>query len=621
MIRTVLRNARPIMAVVFTIAGLSACGDSTAPPEERVATLTQAAGDEQQAAVATALPQPIVARALDLEGRPVAGARVVWTVSTGAGSLAPGAEVTDQDGRAQAVWTLGTGAGEQTVTAMIGFTVSAVFHATAVAGPAASLVISPDAVLLDAIGGTQQLTVVARDAHNNTIEGRAPTWLSLDTDIVTVSTGGEVAAVTPGTARVRATLDAATDELDVMVTPQVAMISVTPATPTLSALGSTVQMQATGRDSNGNEVPTPAQDFSWSSASTAVVSVNATGLATAQSNGTAEIRATLGSVTGQTIVTVSQVATSIIVTPATDTLNTAGPTVQLNVQARDANARVIPSPTVDWASSNIAIARVSATGLVTAVANGIALISGSSGTASDTSIITVRLNTAPKPLPDTLGATRDQAMSVAAPGVLTNDTLGIPAGTVASFGGGSLAGSVTANDAGETVTFGTGGSLRVNANGSVEFTPSAGFTGNFTFQYRVGNSVGTADATVTIRVGIGPAAVDDLFTTAAGVTLDLNAASGVLANDDVGFPEGEVVSFGGGSLAGTVTRYSVGTIVAPGAIGQIRLRADGSLRFVPAAGFTGTVTFLYRVRNSAGSSDATVTIDVTVPPPAPGGGQ
>jgi hypothetical protein len=611
MIRTVLRNARPIMAVVFTIAGLSACGDSTAPPEERVATLTQAAGDEQQAAVATALPQPIVARALDLEGRPVAGARVVWTVSTGAGSLAPGAEVTDQDGRAQAVWTLGTGAGEQTVTAMIGFTVSAVFHATAVAGPAASLVISPDAVLLDAIGGTQQLTVVARDAHNNTIEGRAPTWLSLDTDIVTVSTGGEVTAVMPGTARVRATLDAATDELDVMVTPQVAMISVTPATPTLSALGSTVQMQATGRDSNGNEVPTPAQDFSWSSASTAVVSVNATGLATAQSNGTAEIRATLGSVTGQTIVTVSQVATSIIVTPATDTLNTAGPTVQLNVQARDANARVIPSPTVDWASSNIAIARVSATGLVTAVANGIALISGSSGTASDTSIITVRLNTAPKPLPDTLGATRDQAMSVAAPGVLTNDTLGIPAGTVASFGGGSLAGSVTANDAGETVTFGTGGSLRVNANGSVEFTPSAGFTGNFTFQYRVGNSVGTADATVTIRVGIGPAAV----------TLDLNAASGVLANDDVGFPEGEVVSFGGGSLAGTVTRYSVGTIVAPGAIGQIRLRADGSLRFVPAAGFTGTVTFLYRVRNSAGSSDATVTIDVTVPPPAPGGGQ
>jgi hypothetical protein len=621
MIRTVLRNARPIMAVVFTIAGLSACGDSTAPPEERVATLTQAAGDEQQAAVATALPQPIVARALDLEGRPVAGARVVWTVSTGAGSLAPGAEVTDQDGRAQAVWTLGTAAGEQTATAMIGFTVSAVFRATAVAGPAASLVISPDAVLLDAIGGTQQLTVVARDAHNNTIEGRAPTWLSLDTDIVTVSTGGEVTAVMPGTARVRATLDAATDELDVMVTPQVAMISVTPATPTLSALGSTVQMQATGRDSNGNEVPTPAQDFSWSSASTAVVSVNATGLATAQSNGTAEIRATLGSVTGQTIVTVSQVATSIIVTPATDTLNTAGPTVQLNVQARDANARVIPSPTVDWASSNIAIARVSATGLVTAVANGIALISGSSGTASDTSIITVRLNTAPKPLPDTLGATRDQAMSVAAPGVLTNDTLGIPAGTVASFGGGSLAGSVTANDAGETVTFGTGGSLRVNANGSVEFTPSAGFTGNFTFQYRVANSVGTADATVTIRVGIGPAAVDDLFTTAAGVTLDLNAASGVLANDDVGFPEGEVVSFGGGSLAGTVTRYSVGTIVAPGAIGQIRLRADGSLRFVPAVGFTGTVTFLYRVRNSAGSSDATVTIDVTVPPPAPGGGQ
>ena len=620
MIRTVLRNARPILAVVLIIPALAACGDSTAPPEERVATFTAAGGDEQEGAVATALPQPLVARALDAEGRPVGGARVEWQAASGGGSLAPTAQETDQDGRASAVWTLGTSAGEQTATATIG-TIPAQFSATAVAGPAASLTISPEAVLIDAIGGTQQLTVVARDAHDNTIEGRTPTWLSLNTAIVTVSNSGVVTAVSTGTARVRATLDAATDELDVMVTPQVAMISVTPATPTLSALGATVQMQATARDRNGNEVPTPAQDFAWSSASTAVVSVNATGLATAQSNGTAEIRATLGNVTGQTTVTVSQVATSIIVTPPTDTLNTAGPTVQLNVQARDANARVIPSPTVTWASSNTVIARVSATGLVTAVANGIALISGTSGTASDTSVITVLLNVAPKAVPDTLGATRDMDLAVAAPGVLINDTLGIPAGAVASFGGGSLPGSVTTNAAGTTASYGTGGSLRVNANGSVEFTPSAGFTGNFTFQYRATNSVGSSDATVTIRVGIGPTAVDDMYSTPAGVTLDLNALNGVLANDDVGFPEGTLVSFGGGSLSGTVTRYSAGTIVAPGSGGQIRVNADGSSRFIPAAGFTGTFTFLYRVRNTAGMSDATVTIDVTLPPPGPGGGQ
>lgn len=96
---------------------------------------------------------------------------------------------------------------------------------------------------------------------------------------------------------------------------------------------------------------------------------------------------------------------------------------------------------------------------------------------------------------------------------------------------------------------------------------------------------------------VAPKAANDSFTTASNVTLSI-AAPGVLAND---------TDLNGNPLAAT--------LVSAPASGTLTLRADGSLTYAPASGFTGTVTFIYKVNDGLlDSNTATVTIGVAGAP-------
>lgn len=587
--------------------GLAACKDE-GPPEERVAALSVSSGDQQQAIVTTQVPQPIVVFAIDGQDRPVGGATVTWTVTTGGGTVTPVSARTDAQGHAGANWTLGPTAGPQTVTAAV-LQKTVTVTATALPGAAATITVTPSPLTLDAVGATGQLQFEAKDAQNNTITGRTPAWSSTAPGVATVSSTGLVTATGAGSAKARATLDTAVGEADVMVAPVVTTITLNPPAATLN-VGATTQFQASPRDRLGSPVTVPAGALTWSSSAPAIVSVSTTGLATALASGTAQVSAAVGSVTANATVTVNQVAATLTLSPKADTLTTARPSAPLTVVALDSNGQAILNPTVTWATSNALVATVSGTGVVTAVANGTARIRATSAAATDSATIVVRLNTAPKAVADVLATLLDTPLTVAPPGLLANDTLGIPSATVASFGGGSLTGTtVTTNAAGTTVTIAGGGSLRVNADGSVAFTPSTGFQGAFTFSYRVQNAAGTSDALVTINVGVPPVAVDDPYVTTAGTTLTV-AAPGVLANDTGGFPAAVVQSFGGPSLASTVTSFAAGQRVGFGIGGFVQLNADGSLSFTPPTGFTGAFSFLYRIGNGVGTSDATITVTV-----------
>ncbi|GMA15240.1 hypothetical protein E5F05_01265 (plasmid) [Deinococcus metallilatus] len=184
-------------------------------------------------------------------------------------------------------------------------------------------------------------------------------------------------------------------------------------------------------------------------------------------------------------------------------------------------------------------------------------------------------------------------------GLLANDNRGFPVGAIASFGGGDLGGNVADHAAGSSVTFGTGGSLKVNADGSFSFVPAQGFTGNFTFQYRLGNSVGTSDGTVTLAVGVRPAAVNDTYTPTVIGNVPVNTAraggSGfsLLAND-----------------TGSGLRVTGADTTTTGGGGTVSVNPDGTFSFTPAAGFTGTTSFNYTVANGFGSKTASVNLTV-----------
>jgi len=613
-----LRTMRLAACLSLSLSLFSACKDNSGPPEDRVTDLTFASGNLQGGLVGEPLGSPVVATALDAQGRGVAGAQAVWTVTGGGGSITAVSTTTDREGHTSANWILGQTAGVQLATVTVG-NASLAFNATAAPGLADGVDISPSTLTLDAIDATAALTASAVDEYGNAISSRSFTWTSLNANIVSVSSTGVVTARMAGSTQVQATLDNVTAMTDVTVAPTPAQITLSPASAQLTAVGNTAQFQAASRDRNGHSITLQPSDYTWSTVDPVVATVDAAGLVRAVGSGSTQVRAAVGNVSGNAQVTVTQTADSLAVAPRLDTLSTAKPSRQLTAVAYDDNHQVIQNPTLTWTTADATIATVSTTGLVTAVANGTVIIRVSSGMAKDSATIVVRLNTPPNTVNDLYGAVIDMPLVVTAPGVLSNDALGIPAGTVTSFGGGSLGGSVTTNTAGATVMFGTGGSLLLSANGSFSFMPSAGFNGPFTFMYRVQTVAGMSDATVTIEVGNPPVATDDAYMTTMDVPLSVTAP-GVLSNDNAGFPVATVVSFGGGSLGGTVTTFNAGQLVAFGAGGfaggQVRLMSDGTLTFTPPTGYTGTFTVMYRLGSNAGSSDATITITVA-PMPAP----
>ncbi len=84
--------------------------------------------------------------------------------------------------------------------------------------------------------------------------------------------------------------------------------------------------------------------------------------------------------------------TTVTVNPATVELTAVGLTVQLSAEVRDQNGQVISGAAVTWASSDAAVARVDANGLVTAQSTGSATVTATAGTASGNSAVTVSEN-------------------------------------------------------------------------------------------------------------------------------------------------------------------------------------------------------------------------------------
>ena len=164
-------------------------------------------------------------------------------------------------------------------------------------------------------------------------------------------------------------------------------VTVSPATPELTALGATVQLTAEVRDQNARVMA--GATVTWSSGDTSVMTVDVSGLVTAAGNGTATITASAGSASGSTVVTVTQSVATVDVSPATADLTALGATAQLTAAALDGNGYAVAGAEFSWESSDAAVATVDAAGLVTGVAKGVATITASAGGTQGTAEITV----------------------------------------------------------------------------------------------------------------------------------------------------------------------------------------------------------------------------------------
>jgi len=167
----------------------------------------------------------------------------------------------------------------------------------------------------------------------------------------------------------------------------VASVVVTPAAPSVP-VGGRLQIGAEPRDANGTSVA-GCQAISWTSNNPSVATVNASGLLTAVSLGSATITATSEGFSASAAVTVRPVSVAAVtVSPATSALLTEE-TAQLSATVVDSTGTVLTDRTVSWSSSDVAIASVSGTGQVTAVTPGTVTVTATSEGRSGTAFVTV----------------------------------------------------------------------------------------------------------------------------------------------------------------------------------------------------------------------------------------
>ncbi len=142
------------------------------------------------------------------------------------------------------------------------------------------------------------------------------------------------------------------------------------------------------------------------------------------------------------------------------------------------------------------------------------------------------------------------------------------------------------------------GSLSITTNGTIQYTPAAGFTGQDSFTYTAYDGVHPSNpATVSINVtpvNSPPVARDDSYSVLEGQPLNVDAAHGVLANDTD--PDGDPLT---------------AALVSAPAHGALSFVPDGHFLYIATPGFSGIDSFTYQAFDGRALSNvATVTITV-----------
>lgn len=144
-------------------------------------------------------------------------------------------------------------------------------------------------------------------------------------------------------------------------------------------------------------------------------------------------------------------------------------------------------------------------------------------------------------------------------------------------------------------TNGTLGTAVANADNTITYTPTT--TGTDTFTYRVtansGIDLGTATVTVTITSALPPTASADSATTSGTTAKTIS----VLSNDTAG------------DYAISTSTVAISTAASHG---TATANSSGTVTYTATSGFSGTDTFQYTVKDTAGNTSNAASVTVTV---------
>ncbi len=281
--------------------------------------------------------------------------------------------------------------GISTVTASMG-SISGSNTLSVTAAVLVSIAVNPGVTALP-VGETQTLTATGTfsDGSTQDLTGTAA-WSSSAPTVAAIS-GGAASALSVGNSTITAMSGTVQGSATINVVPA-ALLSITLGPQGASvAAGNTQQFTALGAYSDGSTQNLTGTAI-WSSSAPTVATVSGSGLATSLITGAASISATVGSINGSAMLTVTAPAlVSIGVTPANGAMPlSSAQTFSATGIYTDGSTQDLTS-TAMWTSSAPAVAPVSNTpgsqGMVTAATLGSATITATSGSINGSTGLTV----------------------------------------------------------------------------------------------------------------------------------------------------------------------------------------------------------------------------------------
>jgi FtsP/CotA-like multicopper oxidase with cupredoxin domain len=208
-------------------------------------------------------------------------------------------------------------------------------------------------------------------------------------------------------------------------------------------------------------------------------------------------------------------------------------------------------------------------------------------------ITVANVNDPPVAQNDAYSMIQGGSLTVAAPGVLANDSDPDPGDTLTAVNFSALTGLVS------------------NANGGFGFTSAT--TGVKTFTYQARDSSGAANNTgnvatvsITVNANRAPVAVDDTFSAPVRKNSPPYVALvfAVLANDSD--PDTAI------DATNVINPATVVISTQPNKGGTATANANGTVTYTPKLNFKGTEVFAYRVRDNLGSLSNAATVRVNL---------
>lgn len=133
------------------------------------------------------------------------------------------------------------------------------------------------------------------------------------------------------------------------------------------------------------------------------------------------------------------------------------------------------------------------------------------------------------------------------------------------------------------------GVITVNPEGTISYTPAAGFSGKDTFTYKLRNKEGLESDPILVTVNVRPVGSPDNRSAYLNTPVTIS-----VKDNDIS---------------------KTGTSVVPNTLplhGSITVNADNTVTYTPASGYSGTDSFTYRLRTADGLESDPITVNLTI---------